>query len=230
MSQVGAFPGMNYRTNIIRGPINPLDKSTIISILPKEIDEVKHTLNPGRWIISPGSFNKPTFFTVGPSSWWREIYEDETFLEIPVSSIQIADSIIKDYSNGILACDMGDSKPGLGFIPGEYNLEKLNKDYPNFLAKLKFQQSNWFSRLVKLADMLWARSNGNPLTICEDMRMAARELNLASVKDWMKDFSMVEMIRCFSCGTLKNPDYPTCPTCRAIDSSNPKSKDIKFAV
>ena len=206
---------MNRR--LIRAPINPLDKSTVVSILPKLIDETKHTIQPGRFIIPPGSYDKPALLVVGSSSWWKETDEGQPMLEIPHSSIQIADSIVKDYCNGILACNMGDTMPGLFYVPGNYDIEKLKKEYKKELDEALVRQRNWYSELVKLGDILWARSNGNPLTISEDMRLAANELNLTN-KEWLRDVQIMELVRCKACGSLKNPAYPICPTCKAIDN------------
>lgn len=225
MSQVGTFPGIiDINRMTIRAPVNPLDKSTVVSIYPKEIDEVKHTIQPGRFIIPPGSYDKPSILVVGPSSWWKEVDEHQPLLEIPVSSIQIADSIIKDYCNGLLACDMANSMPGIFYIPGDIRIVDLVKSYKHELDKALVRQRNWYSQLIKFADALWARSNGNPLTISDDMRLAAKELNLQT-KDWMKDFQMVDMVRCIACGSLRNPMFPVCPTCKAI--SDPiKAKEL----
>lgn len=224
-----AFPGMTaIHRRTIRGVINPMDKSTIVSVYPKEIDEVKHTIQPGRFIIPPGSPDKPAILVVGPSSWWREINDEEPLLEIPVSSIQVADSIVRDYCNGILGCNMADMMPGMFFIPGEHKVESIITSFSKELALAVAKQKKFWGELVKLADSLWARSQGNPLAISDDMRLAARQLGLPT-KDWMKDFSMIEMVRCFACGTLKNPQYPVCASCRAIDPSHERSKEIKFS-
>lgn len=230
MSQVGTFPGFreaNRRT--IRGPVNPLDKSTVISIYPREIDERKITIQPGRFIIPPGSYSTPSLLVVGPSSWWREIDEDQPLLEIPTSSIQIADSIVKDYCNGLLACDMNDRMPGLFYIPGEVKLADLMKSFKHVLDSALVKQRAWYSELIRMGDALWARSNGNPLAISDEMRLAARELNQVN-KDWMKDFQMVDMGRCPACGQLRSPLYPVCPHCHAIvDEEKAKALNIKFA-
>lgn len=228
MSVVGQFPLHDQRRRVIRSPVNPMDKCTIVSIFPKEIDEVKHTIQPGRFHIDAGTCNKPAILVVGPSSWWREIDEDQPLLEIPTSSIQVADSIVRDYCNGLLAYNQDESSPGLFYVPGEFDISGIRKMFPQELEKAKARQDRWYSILIRLADSLWARSNGNPLTISDDMRMAAREMNQVT-KDWMKDFRMVDMVRCPACGALKNPDYPVCGTCRAVDTSNPKAKDLKFA-
>jgi hypothetical protein len=227
MSLVGTFPGIeNTNRRTIRGPVNPLDKSTVVSILPKEIDETKPTISPGRFIIPPGTYEKPAFLVVGPSSWWREIDLDQPLLEIPVSSIQIADSVVKDYCNGIIACDMNASMPGLFYIPGEVTREELFKSYKKPLDEAKRRQTRWFETLVKFGDALWARSNGNPLSVAEDMRMAARELNLTATKEWMKDFTMTNMVRCKACGSLKNPDFPICASCHFPDPDHPMTAKL----
>lgn len=241
MSMVGAFPGINdWKRRTIRGQINPLDKSTVISVLPKSIHEVKVTIQPGVFDIEAGSEANPAILVVGPSSWWREVDEDQPLLEIPTSSIAIADSIVKDYCNGILGCNMDSAMPGLFYVPGckqtaegkvninetrDWVLKEFKTNYDRAVAR----QKNWWMTLVKLADSLWARSNGNPLAISDDMRLAAKEMNLQT-KDWMKEFQMVDMVRCVACGTLKNPAYPVCTACRAIDPNHPKAKEIKFAV
>jgi len=227
MSVVGQFPGINVHRRVVRAPTNPLDKSTVVSIFPKEIDEVKHTIQPGRFLVPAGSVEKPAILVVGPSSWWREIDEDQPMLEIPQSSIQIADSIVKDYSVGLLGYNVGETGPGLFYVPGEFTVPQIQKNFSSELVKAEARQRNWYQLLLKLGDGLWARSNGNPLAISDDMRMAARELG-QTTKDWMKDFSMVEMTRCIACGSLRNPTYPICATCKHVDETHPLAKSLKF--
>lgn len=227
MSQVGAFPGIReLRRRTVRQPVNPMDKATVVSIYPKAIEEVKHTIEPGRFAIAAGSYEKPALLVVGPSSWWREIDEEQPLLEIPVSSIQIADSVVRDYCNGILGSNMGDIMPGLFYVAGEHTIESIRKSFQKELDKAKIKQHKFYTLLVTLADALWARSQGNPLAISDDMRMAARELNLTETKDWMRDFKMVNMVRCKACGSLKNPDYPICSSCHFPDPDHPMTKQL----
>jgi len=213
----------------VRSLPNPLDKSTVFSILPKLIVETKHTISPGTFTLDPGTYAKPSALVVGSSVWWRELDPEQPLLEIPVSSIQVADSIVKDYCNGILGCDMSGAMPGLFFIPGELTVEKLIKDHKPTLDAARDRQINWFKQLVKLADSLWARTNGNPLAIADDMRLAARELGLDS-KEWLGTFQAVEIIRCVACGQMRNPQFPVCPNCKAvIDTEKAKTLNLKFA-
>lgn len=228
MSLVGGFPGFSRNKPAVRGPVNPLDKATIVSIFPREIDEFKPTISPGRFIIPPGSYESPSILVVGSSSWWREIDEGQPLLEIPVSSIQVADSVVKDYCSGLLACDMANSMPGLFYVPGEHAVSNIIKSYKHELDAADKRQKNWYAALIRLADALWARSNGNPLAICDLMRLAAQQMGQTS-KDWMKEIHMVEVTRCKACGSLRNPDFPVCPTCKAVvDPVKAKELGLSF--
>lgn len=221
---------MNNNRMTSRAPINPMDKATIVSIYPREIDEVKHTIYPGRFVIPPGTKENPGILVVGPSSWWREIDIEQPLLEIPMSAIVIADSIIKDYCNGIFGVNMGDTMLGLFYVSGEHNSAIVKKNFSGELDKAEYRQKRWYSFLVEAADSLWARSNGNPLVISNDMKMAARELGHHETKDWMKHHHMVEMVRCKACGSLKNPMFPVCQSCKAIDDpARAKELGLQFA-
>jgi hypothetical protein len=228
--QVGEFPGMAQTSRrTIRAQVNPLDKSTIVSILPKPINERKATISPGFFNIAPGTYENPAILVVGPSSWWREVDENQPLLEIPVSSIQIADSVVRDYSNGLLACNMGDMMPGLFYIPGEFTVVQIKKDYAPLLLKAQAQQKKWFMELVRIADILWSRSNGNPLSISDDARLACRELNITA-KPWLGDMQTAELVKCIACGSLRNAQFPICQTCKAIaDPVKAKELGLTFA-
>ena len=217
------------KRRLVRAVKNPMDKCTIVSIFPKEIEEKKYTIEPGTFQIPAGTFDQPAILVVGSSSWWKDYDPEQPMLEIPVSSIQISDSVIKDYCNGMLGCNMGDTMPGLFFALGEHSVLDIKTNYKSKLAEAKTKQDNWFKILVRLADSLWSRTAGNPLAIWDEMRLAARELNLND-KPWLKDFQTAELVRCQACGGMKNPAYPVCPSCKAIDKNHPLAKELKFAV
>lgn len=229
MSVVGAFPNMReLNRKPVRGPENPLDKSTIVSIYPRVVKIKNFTLSPGFWVIPGGSIETPSITVIGPSSWYKDVGPDEPLIEIPQSSVQIADSLVKDYCNGMFACDMVDSMPGLFFVPGSLTLHEIKTKYKNLLEQALVRQTNYYRTLLKFADSLWARSNGNPLTINDEMRLAARTLGTQD-KDWMKDHQNAGQVRCFACGSFKNPEFPICATCRTIDPEHPKAKLVQLA-
>lgn len=222
MTAVGQFP--MHRRVMPQAP-NPLDKSTVVSILPLEIYETKPTITPGMFHIPPGSYEKPTILVVGSSSWWKDF--DDQLIEITNSSIQVANDIVQGYASGLLACDMNEAMPGLFFVLGEKTIEEVKKEHKNQLERARARQNNWFQALVNMADSLWSRSNGNPLAVSDTMKMAARELQLD--KDWLKNSTRVESIRCVACGTLRNPNFPVCSTCRYVDQELAKKLNLKFA-
>lgn len=214
---LGGFPGLNaLRRRTMRGPDNPMDRCTIFSIYGKTIEEKKPTISPGFFRIPSGTYDNPGLLIVGPSSWWKEVDEEQPLLEIPHSSVQVANSIVNDYVNGLLGYGP-DQKPGLFFLHGEISPKELksNAKYLSHLIKAKERQDNWYKALIHLADSMWARTNGNPLCIADDMRLAAKALNLTG-KDWMQDFQMMETVKCIACGMPRNPAYPICPNCKMV--------------
>lgn len=223
------FPSIaSLRRRTVKGPVNPLDKSTIVSIYPKEIVEINPTIFPGKFIIPAGSYEFPQTLTVGPSSWWKEIDEEQPLLEIPCSSIMVADSIVNDYCNTMIGAVPKVSTAGVFFIPGEIGLAKIRGEYKPLLDRALDMQRRWYAYLVKIADALWARSNGNPLAVPDEARLAVRELGLE--REWTKDFHIVEMIRCVACGSLKDPRFPVCGHCKAItDTERATALGLKFA-
>lgn len=225
--QVGEFIPPRAKARTMR---NPLDKTTIVNIFPKDIGpEKKVTLNPDTFFIPKGTYEDPSVVVVSTASWFRDIDPEgrQPLLEIQVPSNQLAHSIINDWANGLLASDMNNAMPGIFFIPGAVTKVTVLKDYKEALDQAREKQLNWYRILVKLADGLWARSNGNPLVIWDEMRLGAEELGLQRV--WLKDFQATEMVRCIACGNLRNPQYPICAVCKVIDSNHPLAKELKFA-
>ncbi len=233
------FTNPNRRT--VRAESNPLDKTTIVSVYPVAIRERKETITPGVFELAAGSYEKPAILVVGPSSWWREIDENQPLLEIVNSSVQIADSVVKDFANGLTECNMNDCMPGLFYIPGcktdkdgkvnnELTLTWIKTEYKKSLDNAKLKQENWYRALIKLADTLWARTNGNPSAISNDMRIAAEALGMKDKKSWMGDFSHAELIPCKACSTLVKNNVIVCPNCKVVlDQEKFKSLGLTFA-
>ena len=215
---------------MIRSPKNSLDICTIISILPVDLpEEIKPTIEPGKFKLPYGTYEKPGVLAVGGSSWWKDYDPSQPVLEIQNSSIQVAESIIRDFCNGLLECNMSDTMPGLFFVEGRVSSPEVVLRYRTKLDEVKAKQDRWFRALVRHADSVFARTNGNPLAIWDLMKLAAVQLNLND-KPWLKDQQMQKMAPCFACGTLRNPIYPVCPSCKAIDPNHPSAKELKFAI
>jgi hypothetical protein len=193
-------------------PRNPLDKATIVSIYPRKIIEEKWTLQPRRWEIPAGNMREPSVTIIGPASFIRDMDPDQPLVEIVHPAMQMAESVINDYCNGLLAVERGVKMPGVFWILGEVTKLEVTAKYKKKLEEVANIQKAWFFELVRLADAL---------------RLAAEELGLNKV--WIKDFQAVEMVRCQACGNLRNPQYPICPSCKVIDRSHPLAADLRFA-
>lgn len=229
------FGSFVHNPIINKRPVNPFDKCTIVSAYPKKVVEIKSTMFPSRFVIEAAPEGDVSLLLVEPSSWWKEMDEGQPYLEIQTGSIIVADSIIKDFCNGLLACNMTDKMPALFSIPGEWNKSNIakasvdGKAYPLLLSEAIAKQRNWYQELVRISDIMWARSNQNPITISDDARIAAEKLGLS--KSWMQDFKTFEMTNCVACGELINPAYPVCKHCKnVINKDLAKKLDLKFAV
>lgn len=212
-----------------RAEVNPLDKTTIVSIYPKDIYEYNPSIFPGTLKIKAckvvGEFQTTV---IGPSSWWKEMDEGQPPLEITTNSIQMADGYIKVYCQQV-GVEYGTKQPGLFFIPGTPNEAEIKKNHKDKLDKAEVQQKLFFHELVKLADTMFARTNGNPITISDDARMAANYLGMKD-KVWLRDYQTMEKIPCKACGEFLNPAFPVCKHCHAINNNELAEKlGIKFA-
>ncbi len=205
--------GILNQRKAVRGPLNPMDKCTVVSIFPEPLNFIKHTIEPGRFEIEGGTYKKPAVLVVGSSSWWLDI--NENLIEMPTGSPQVANAIVQDHCTGLEGYTMGLASPGLFWVLGSKTSQQVVVDHKVELDRAKAQQDLWYKELVKKADILWARSNGNPLAISNYARLAVQELGLKD-KSWMKDFNTLQLDNCPACGALRNPDYPICQTCKTI--------------
>lgn len=232
---VGAAPWevLHNKRRITKLPVNPLDRSTIVSIYPKDIYETKETVFPNTWLIKGAGNSDFELTVIGPSSWWKELSPDEPPLEIPVSSISMANSIINDWANGLDCCNMGDRKPGLFFVPGKHDKKSVmtytdpetGKSFATMLSEAKVKQEAWYAELIKRADILWVRTSGNPLSVSELAKMAALKLGMRD-KPWLKDnITISDMSPCPACGQMINKSFPVCANCKSVINKE-KAKEL----
>lgn len=218
--------GINSPT-LIRGPVNPADLATIFSIYPQEVVEVKHTVMPSIYRIPSGTKDNPSRLVVGTGSWWRQLNPDEPLLEIPCGATQIAGAVVDDYNSSRIGVNVGNAVPGLFYLPGNISVDVLRKDFTAELVKAVDKQLNWFKELVRMGDSLWARTNGNPISIDDTMKLAAKELG--QQREWLRVTQRMDMIACVACGNLRNPTYPICPHCKAVvDKDKAKELGLQF--
>ena len=227
---------------IKRRPVNPADKSTIVSIYPRPIDEVKHTIFPGRFIIPAAKKDDFELLVIGSSSYFKEIDPDQPMLEVVQFSSDVAKAVIDDYCQAKLAVKRSEMSPGLFWIHGGYNKttilkyqsepaegEMIGKSFKDLLAEAQKKQRSWFIELVKLGDINFSTSNGHPMSVSDEMRMACKELGFD--RPWMGLVKDITKEPCRACGWLIDPAYPVCPNCKnVINHDRAKELNLKFAV
>ncbi len=214
----GLPPWVNehMKSKLVVSPKNPLDVSTIISMYPRGFTEKKQMM-PEWYHIPAGSYEVPSFVVVHGASSYLEMRDTQQTIEVPISSISVAESIIRDWMIGILEVQLGHAQPGVFFLPGEWKLDKLKKDEDatKIFERVNQMQRNWFLALVNLADSFWAKSNGNPNAISDLFRVAAEVIQIKG-KPWMQNFQAVRMQNCPACGHMIMPGFPVCSNCKVV--------------
>lgn len=201
------------------------DRATVVSMYPLEILEYKHTIEPGIFHIPPASPEHPKLLIVTGSSWWRDISPDEPMLEVPQPSQLVANSIVNDHNRAMFGFEADKAHPALFWLPGIVTLEELDKKYKAEKEKNIKNQQNWFNNLIREADKLWARTNGNPASIPTISKIAGNFMNVK--RAWMEDFSPEEVIKCPACGVLVNPAFPVCANCKTVINKK-RAEELKL--
>lgn len=247
MSNVGpGFGAFAPAIKVNRRPKNPLDKCTLISVYPKAIVDYKPTAFPQTHRIEGAEPGKFSLLVVEGVSWFKEL-EDQPSLELPITSIQVAEAIIQDFCNGLLGYVPDVAAPGLFYVAGEWDEQSVltqkfpdikddrgrivtkGKTFQEMLAAAHLRQKNWFSNLIRMADTDWARTNGNPLSVSDIARLGAEYLGMKD-KPWMSDIAHLEKTNCSACGFIVNPAYPICPNCKAVvNEARAKELKLQFA-
>lgn len=217
---------------VLRQPKNPMDRCTIVSIFPCLVEDEKVTLDPGKFRIEPGSFQNPSVLVVGSSSWYRAMYETEEILEIPNSSVLIAEDLINGYCNSAPDAIIGEAIPGLFYVVGEKTSADIKLNHKDELEAARIKQNNYWKNCILHADTDWARTNGNPMAISNQARIAVKELGIdPKTKPWMGSLEgMVNIANCPACGATINKQYPICSNCKTIiNPEKAKELGLQFA-
>lgn len=228
------------KIRIHRLPKNPIDVTTIVSVLPKPILENRPMMQPPTFLIPAAPEGEFSILVVNSGVWLKEI-ELDNFQEMYIPSAILAKSIIEDSTFSMLGASPTIG-PGVFMIPGKFTIGELRKDpvivldpdhpetarkFSTYLKDAYERQRRWYNEIITQTDSLWARSNGNPLVVSDDARLAAKELKVS--RDWMQNFSAIEKEACKACGNLVNPSYPVCPNCKTIiNEAKAKELGLKF--
>lgn len=218
-------------------PKNPMDKTTIVSVYPREVIDIKATLFPSRFIIPAAKNDDFSLLIIeGASYFIPSMIGSQAPTEVQVNSMMLAESILHD-SIPSMNLVTSNARPGVFCIPGEYDRTSILKykhadgrSFKELLELARTWQQNYWTSVIDEADYFWSKSNGNPKVIPEDAKLAVNILGLEKAKPWMNNVVASQLINCKACGEMINPIYPVCRHCKAIiDPEKAKKLDLHFA-
>lgn len=196
------------------------DISTVVSILPYPLWEKKPGLVPGDFRIPYTPNGDFTLFNVERCQHSVYLDENRPRLVVPDPSDLVARSIVEDHKVAMICYEHGAAEPGLGWVWGEY-LNDLNgkrafaATHSDLLKSLVELQTEWYKRLLLMADDDWARYRQHKF-ITNLQRTAATVLGQTD-REWMLQHKIDEALsKCKFCFAQVHPQACICPSCHGI--------------
>jgi hypothetical protein len=194
--------------------------STIASLLPFQLIESKPGLNPNEYTIAPAE-NGKFALTIIPNNVFYNVNPDPLsdakeirHIQVPVRSIELAQSIIQDYINSLLGVMPPDAVPGLFAVPGDWdNKTEFAVKHAKEILIYKNAQNQWFKNLVDIADDTWSKTR-TPFGISDMQRSAAEMLGFK--RDWLSPLPNEEAEKCPVCQNVVNFGAVKCISCGHI--------------
>ena len=190
--------------------------STLVSIVPFGIEEVKPGLTPSRFIIPASEDGEPKTLKINGCLHFVYIDEDRGSMPVRTPSNELASSIVRDYLGSQLEARLeAECYPGLAWIPGDVSVVEVKLKHKDVLDLLRRCQGNWFEALVRLADDDWEK-NRQHMTISDTQRFAARALG--QERPWIINIPVSEgdIPRCPACMSQVNTKAIICAVCKMV--------------
>lgn len=197
---------------------------TLVSIMPWAVREKKPGVNPGSFMLGPGSVDKPSFLVIKQAQI-RMMDQDYRFYAMDIPLEQVAKDVVNCYNVALVGYELGVSVPGFFYVEGAYDdVEAFKKDHYKTLLKAEKMMKKWFETLVKMADDDWAVLPQHS-HISDIQRTAARYINVD--RPWLAT-DVSESARCPACRSIVSKDAAVCFACKAI-LDEAAYKNTKFA-
>ena len=193
--------------------------ATVVSLLPYSLTEYKPGLNPVEYHIreadedfSLNIITNKAFYNVNPDPLADE--KSVRYIQVPVPAIELAQAIIQDYVNSLLAIDPPDAVPGLFAARGNYSDKKdVRVRFAIELKEFRSAQLRWFKNLVDIADDTCSKMR-SPIAISDLQRKAATALELK--RDWLFMPVDEQINKCPFCQNIVNVGAIRCQHCHEI--------------
>lgn len=189
-------------------------KSTIISLVPFELNESKPGLYPGAYKIPAAKENDFELFVVTDAVHYVYLDMDRGSISVPTVSAEVARSICEDYKISKLGFVAGEAEPGLDYVEGEYKDKKsvlaVAKDK---IERMMALQKQWFIQLVEIADDEWSKYHSHK-SVSDIQRYAAKFLGLE--REWNVEGTAESNTFCPACRSVVMVGAVVCGACRTI--------------
>lgn len=195
-----------------------MDVSTVISILPVEIDDSKPGLIPTQYRIKSVKDPMNDFAILHVFRARFPVYLDENrpALVVPAPSDTVAESICRDYKSSMSYVEPGVSEPGIFWERGFFDEDAVEMKLDKELNHARKMQLEWFRRLVEVADDDWNRYHIRRM-ITTLQRHAAKVLKIE--KEWagmVSNEPSMKFTNCKFCRAEIHPDAIICRYCTGV--------------
>lgn len=181
---------------------------TMVSFVPFPVKLDYPTVLPNSFELTESDTVTPVTKLVPENAfYWYDPGMERPKYKIAVTEQEFADSIIRDYVGSQMASGP-DARPALFYVDGFFDAKK-NADK---VTEAKRQQNNWFSLLVKQADVDYIQSKNNPFVVSDLARRAARLINVE--RQWLDVDTRAT--QCPVCRMNIHPLAIKCGHCNAI--------------
>ena len=198
-----------------------MSKSTVVCLLPVELNEKKPGIYPGHFIIQAAKDGDFGFLNLGNSV--SHVYMDESrgSMTIIQESEVVAKSIVDDYINSCIAVDRIEGVyPGLFWVEGDFDKAQISTRFPERLKEAKVCQSKWYMALIKMADDDWSRNRSHK-SITPIQKLAAFSLEqIVGKKEWASAIDVLAYKACKYCTSQIPSEALVCPVCSRAQVSD----------
>lgn len=187
-------------------------RTTVVSLLPFEVNESKPTLYPSTYRIPAVPVGQECqTLVIDDAVGLLYLDSDRGSLRINIPSEEIAQSLIGDYVKSTLGY-RENCQPGLFYLVGDWNPIEVVKEQPAELNIAKKQQHNWFVELIRIADDDWSKFHQHKM-ISDIQRLAANRMSLS--REWLNMIPEESQL-CPMCRTIVDPLAVLCMNCKFV--------------
>lgn len=191
-------------------------KCTLISFAPYPIDEKRPSVVPYQYWLDASDGKVPSILVIeNAKTPLPQILTGNTF-SVPIPAEDLANDLIENHIKSQPEYEDG-AHPAFFWLPGSLSAKEVLEGHKDTVKFNIQKQVNWFTKLVKAADDMWARNKQRRL-ISDKYILACNKLGMK--REWAELSLMnepaftIQMIACPYC-TFSIPEQAAvCMNCK----------------